>query len=128
MGTTLGGASRAADILIVKQDILYGLGIANDPEKSSWTVIQPNGHVVTILLHASPLRGTTAFQSLHWLSPELLPAGKDWLSYNPAAGRLPETFQKYDHHFALIQVPNSCTVDIRLRNFTIQMARKYYHF
>ena len=113
-GTDAWRREQAADF-IVKQDILYGLGIAHDPQMSSWTVVQPDGHAVTALLHASPLRGTTAFESLHWLSPKLLPAGKNWLSYSPAAGRLPESLQEYDHHFALIQVPNSCAVDIRLQ-------------
>ena len=126
-GTGAWRREQAADF-IVKQDILYGLGIAHDPEQSSWTVVQPNGHAVTELLHASPLRGATAFQSLHWLSPELSPAGRDWLSYRPVARHLPESRREYDHHFALIQVPNSCAVDIRLQKIHDSDGQKILPF
>jgi hypothetical protein len=103
-----------AATLIVEQDILYGLGIAHDPAASFWTVLQPDGHFVTVLLHASPLRRPFTV-NLRWLSPEPMKGmGREWLSYSPASGHLPQSLQNYDNHFALIHVPGSCAVYIRL--------------
>jgi len=61
---------NAAQFMVV-QDLLYGLGIAANPNASTWTVTRPNGEVVT-----RPLDATQLQKGLE----------KDWIAYRARSG------------------------------------------
>ncbi len=106
-----------AAVFIEAQDLLYGLGIAPDPDRSTWTVRAPSGTTVTQTLAASALRKGEPFaKGTRWLSPEPL-AGMDadWLSYRPAAGELPQSLRDIDTYFRRFPVPGSCATYVRMQ-------------
>jgi hypothetical protein len=131
--TLLGGTKawrrENAASLIDLQDILYGLGIAHDPQVSYWTVLLPDGRSVTALLHSYALGKEPLPVNERWLSPELLKGmSNNWISYRPEYGVVPESLRNYDDHFALIHIPNSCAVDIRLQDITDTDGQKIVPF
>jgi len=107
-----------AAVFIVIQDLLYGLGIANDPQASTWTVRLPDGRVVSQRLEAYPLReGDEVPAGARWLSPEPAKnAEKDWIAYRPQFGEVPESWRDFDSHFRLFPATGSCAQVVRLQN------------
>lgn len=107
-----------AALLIVVQDLLYGLGIAADPRASTWTVSLPDGRVVTHRLDAYPLRmGDDLPSGEGWLSPDSAQESeKDWIAYRPQSGEVPETWRDYAQPFRLFPATGSCAQVVRLQS------------
>ena len=106
-----------AAVFVEVQDLLYGLGIAPDPDHSTWTVRTPSGATVAQTLTATALRKGEPFANgTRWISPEPL-AGMDpdWLSYRPAAGELPPSLRDIDTYFRRFPVPGSCATYVRIQ-------------
>jgi hypothetical protein len=113
------GFRRAnAALFIIVQDLLYGLGIATDPESTTWTVTLPDGRAVTRHVQAYPLRkGDDLFDADRWLTPE--PGkwgGRNWLAYRPLSGSVPETWRDPDNPFRNFPASGSCARVIRLKS------------
>ena len=87
-GTEAFRAENAA-AFIEFPDILYGVGIAHDPDRSTWTVRMADGSEVTRVLTAYEEKaGMSIPYGPRWRSPEPLKAmGADWVSYRRRAGR-----------------------------------------
>lgn len=107
-----------AALFIVYPDLLYGLGIAREPDRSTWTVRLPDGNVVTRVL--------TAYEQstdMHvpygprWRSPEPLKGmGADWSAYAPASGTLPQSARNFDNHFLYAPAEGSCAAYVRVQD------------
>jgi hypothetical protein len=119
-----------AALFIVVQDLLYGLGIAVDPEASTWTVRLPDGRLVTHRLEAYPLRkGARLHYGVRWLSPE--PAAgveKDWIAYRPRSGDVPESWRDFNDHFRRFAASGSCAQVVRLQNIADTEGQKIEPF
>jgi hypothetical protein len=111
---TLRGGSQqwrrvyAAEYLML-QDMLHGLDIAPDADRSTWTVLTPQGTSITRALAAYELRPDQPDPFVErWLSSEPL-AGLDkaWQTYQPEA--LPLSLQDYDTPFHTGLLPDGCT-------------------
>ncbi|HXS21143.1 MAG TPA: hypothetical protein VN735_07910 [Steroidobacteraceae bacterium] len=103
---------------VVVQDLLYGLGIATDPKASTWTVMLPDGRVVTHRLDSYPLqRGQHLPEADRWLSPEPVNGvERDWVAYRPQSGDVPPTWRDFGNHFRLFSVAGSCAQVVRLQS------------
>ncbi len=106
-----------AAVYIEVQDLLYGLGIAPDPDRSAWTVRTASGATITQALVATPLReGESLANETRWISPEpLVGMDADWLSYGPASGELPQSLRSFDTYFLRFRVPGSCATYVRIQ-------------
>jgi hypothetical protein len=114
-GGTQAFRRETAAIYIAVQDLLYGLGIARDAGKSSWTVQLPDGRVVSRTLVAAPEKSVFSPDGLRWRSPEPLPGmGRDWVSATPARATLPLSERNMDALFLRAAVPGSCAMYVRL--------------
>ncbi|HUI99990.1 MAG TPA: hypothetical protein VLY46_07125 [Usitatibacter sp.] len=106
-----------AAVSIEVQDLLYGLGIAADPDRSAWTVRTTSGATVTEVLAATPMReGESLASETRWISPEPL-AGMDadWLPYRPASAERPQSLRDFDTYFRRLPVPGSCATYVRMQ-------------
>ncbi len=119
---TLRGGTEAfrrenAATSIDAQDLLYGLGITNDPEHSTWTVRFADGRLVTRALTAYPdSKDALLTYSGRWRSPEPLKGmGSDWVAYHPAIGTLPRTEHDIDNLFYRGPVPGTCAMYVRVQ-------------
>jgi hypothetical protein len=104
-------------VFIVLQDMLYGLAIARDPSRSTWTMRMPNGERVTRILIAAPDGKDDPFPyGFRWTSPEPVKGmGPEWEAYKPAVGDLPLSRQNMDRTFLNVPIPNSCASYIRIQ-------------
>lgn len=94
---------------ITYQDLLHGLDIAPDADRSTWTVITPAGTSVTRTLEAAEIAADQPDPfPKRWLSSEPL-AGlvEGWQIYQPEA--LPPTLQDFDTPFRTAVLPDGCT-------------------
>ena len=107
-----------AAVYIVVQDLLYGLGIANDPGASTWSVRLPDGRLATHRLEAYSLhKGDELPAGVRWLSPEPAKgAEKDWIAYRPQTGDVPDSWRDFDNHFRLFPAAGSCAQIVRLQH------------
>ena len=107
-----------AALFIIVQDLLYGLGIADDPKSSTWTVTLPEGREVTRRLESYPLpRGEGLPSGERWLFPEQdNDSEKDWVAYRPQAGEVPETWRNAGNHFRLFPALGGCAQVVRLQS------------
>jgi hypothetical protein len=114
----------------VIQDILYGLGIAKDAEKSTWTVRLPSGATVTRTLTALSLPKSDPFPyGERWTSPDPLKImGPQWHSYAPATGHLPMSRQDIDTYFVDRAIPGSCARYIRIQDIVDTDGQKIAPF
>jgi hypothetical protein len=103
---------------MVVQDLLYGLGIASEPNASTWTVALPDGATATRRLDAYPMRkGDNISSGDRWLSPEPNQGiERDWGVYRPQSAELPETWRDIDDPFRLFPAKDSCAEVVRLRS------------
>ncbi|HEY2069165.1 MAG TPA: hypothetical protein VGG48_06395 [Rhizomicrobium sp.] len=117
-------------IFVVIQDLLYGLGIAKDPDHSTWTVRLPSGKTVTHTLTATPLSKTDPFPyGFRWLSPEPLKAmGAGWQSAKPASGKIPLTRHNLDRVFLDAPIEGSCARFIRMQDIVDTDGQKIKPF
>jgi hypothetical protein len=110
---------NAARFMVV-QDLLFGLGIATNPNASTWTVTLPDGQVVTRRLPASALvQGAHLPDGQRWLSPEPIQGlESDWIAYRPQSGEIPQTWQDFETHFRLSGAAGSCAQVVRLQSIS----------
>ncbi|GLQ88866.1 S41 family peptidase [Dyella flagellata] len=104
---------------LVVQDLLYGLGIATNPDASTWTVTLPDGRTVTHRLAAYAKRkGDSMPSSERWLSPEPNKDSDepDWSAYHPQSAMLPETWRDFDNPYRLFSAEGSCAKVVRLQS------------
>lgn len=103
---------------IVVQDLLYGLGIANDPKASTWTVVLSDGRTVTHRLDAYSMhKGENIPSGERWLSPEPSKGvERDWSAYHSQIAPLPETWRDFDNPFRLFPAADSCAQVVRLQS------------
>lgn len=100
------------------QDLLYGLGIAADPQVSSWTVLLPDGRTVTRPLDAYSMHKDDGMPlDGHWLSPELSKGtGQDWSAYHPQSADLPQTWRDLDDPYRRFPAAGSCAQVVQLQS------------
>jgi hypothetical protein len=94
---------------ITYQDLLHGLDIAPDADRSSWAVITPEGASLTRTLEAAEVSADRPDPfPKRWLSSEPL-AGltEGWQVYQPAAS--PTTLQDFDTTFRTSVLADGCT-------------------
>lgn len=132
---TLRGGTEAfrrenVSAFIVVQDLLYGIGIAHDPHKSTWTVRSPSGQSVSHTLVAAQIAKDDPFPNgFRWTSPEPMKGmGPEWKAYSPAAGHLPLSLQQMDRVFVRETIPNSCAVYIRVQDILDEGDQKIQPF
>jgi hypothetical protein len=128
-GTEAFRAENAA-AFIEFPDILYGLGIARDPARSTWTVGMADGSEVTRVLTAYEEKaGMSIPYGPRWRSPEPLKAmGADWVSYAPASGTLPQSERDFDNHFLFAPVAGSCAAYVRVQDIVDTDGQKIQPF
>jgi hypothetical protein len=119
---TLRGGEEAfrrvsAAVYMQEQELLYGLGIARNPDRAVWTVRLPDGRTVSHELVAEPEKSQPQFtDGPRWRSPApSKTTPKDWVAANPANGTLPLSEENMDLHFFRAPVPGSCAVYVRLQ-------------
>jgi hypothetical protein len=132
---TLRGGTEAfrrenAALFIEEQDLDYGLGIARDPVKATWTVRLPSGATVTRTLDAAPLpKDDSLPYGMRWTSPEPMAGmGPGWAAYAPASGQLPLSRRHLDTLFESEAIPASCARYIRIQAITDQDGQKIAPF
>ncbi len=132
---TLRGGTAAfrrenVSIFGVLQELLYGLGIAHERDKSTWTVRLPSGAMVTHTLMAAPMPKDDPFDyGTRWLSPEPRKGmGPGWLIYAPQSGHLPQSRQNIDNLFVNLPVGNSCARYIRMEDIVDTEGQKIQPF
>lgn len=98
------------------QELLYGLGIARAPDRSSWTVRLPDGRTVAHMIVAEPETDQPQYtHGRRWRSSQPMKAmGSDWLSALPANATRPLSEQDMDALFFRAPVPGSCAVYVRI--------------
>jgi len=116
-----------AALFIIVQDLLFGLGIAQDPEASTWTVSLPDGREVTHRLEASALpRGEGLPSGERWLFPDGVEKG--WAAYRPRSSEVPETWLEPGNHFRLFPAAGSCAEVVRLQSIADSDGQKIAPF
>lgn len=125
-----GFRQQSAAIYILVQDLLYGLGIADDPEASTWTVRLPDGQLVTQRLQASALQQGSALPSGgRWLSAEPNKGVEQgWAAYRPHADDLPDTWREPDNRFRLFPARDSCAQVVRVQSIADEGEQKIASF
>lgn len=120
-----------AAVFIVVQDLLYGLGIAADPRSSTWTVLLPDGRVVTHRLAAHPLNaGEELASGERWLFADAASGSEEggWITYRPSSGEVPETWRDYGDHFRLFSAAGSCAQVVRVQSIADTVGQKIAPF
>jgi hypothetical protein len=119
--TLRGGAENfrryMAPINLQTQDALYGLGIASDPLRSTWTVERPDGTQVSETLQSYPRTEKEPFAfPERWFANETLKGlDRGWQAYD--AGRKPPvSLADFDRHFRRFWLPGSCTLVIQFKS------------
>ena len=102
---------------IVMQDLLFGLGIASEAERSVWTVRLPDGAVVTQTLTAyRDESGEWIPEDERWLSPEPVDGVEhDWVAERARSGEVPETWREWDKPFRVFPAGDGCTRVVRIQ-------------
>lgn len=113
-GGTVSWRRYLASEMITTQDILYGAGIASDPERATWTVVLPDGtrHDRAITAY-TPKSSDPSPDTYRWLSPEPL-KGLGWSSFRPEA--VPLTNADFDKTFRAVRPARSCAMLIQLKS------------
>lgn len=118
-----------AGVFLQMQDVLYGLGIAPDADRSTWTVETPDGSRVSATLTAyKRLRGEPAPFPERWFSNEKLKGlDKGWQAYDPGK-TLPIALRDFDTPFRRFWIGNTCTLAIQLKANTDEDGAKLDDF
>ncbi|MGN6514915.1 MAG: hypothetical protein ACTHLR_03635 [Rhizomicrobium sp.] len=129
-GGTEGFRRENVPVFIVLQDLLYGLGIAHAPRKSTWSVRTPSGQIVSHALTAAPIAKEDPFPyGFRWTSPEPMKGmGAEWRAYAPAEGHLPLSRQQMDRIFERVAIPGSCATYIRIQEILDEGDQKIQPF
>jgi hypothetical protein len=119
-----------AALFIDDHDLLYGLGIARDPGQSVWTLKMPDGRTITRTLIAYSDKPGAMFDfGMRWRSPEPIKgAEKDWASYFPASGMLPQSERDFNNHFLYASIPGSCAAYVRVQDIVDTDGQKIQPF
>jgi hypothetical protein len=116
-----------AALFIIVQDLLFGLGIAQEPKASTWTVSLPDGREVTHRLEGSPLpRGQGLPSGERWLFPDGVEKG--WVAYRPQSREVPETWLEPGKHFRRFPAGGSCAQAVRLQSIADSDGQKIASF
>jgi hypothetical protein len=128
-GTEPFRAENAA-VFIENQELLYGLGIAREPDRSVWTVSTPDGRTVTHTLKSYADKGDVMFTyGPRWRSPaRLKDMDTDWISYAPARGTLPLSLRDFDNHFFRSPIAGTCAEYIRVQDIADTDGQKIQPF
>jgi hypothetical protein len=106
-----------ASLYLYYQDFLYGTDIAQDPDKSTWTVESPSGARITRTLEAKvPPESAPYAYVKRWLSNEPfagMTAG--WQVFQPDSG-LPLPLQDFDTAFRRLRPANSCVMFLQYKS------------
>jgi hypothetical protein len=104
-----------ASFYVMVQDILYGVGIAPEAARSSWTVVMPDGQTRTQVLHAYRLEESEELPDLVRLfSSEPLKGAPGGNIYQ--AGReLPLALRDFDRIFRRVRLPGICAMYVQLK-------------
>jgi len=107
-----------AAVFIEFPDILYGLGIAHEPDRSTWVVRMSDGSAVTrVLMAYKENAGAAVPYGPRWRSPEPLKTmGPDWVSYAPQSRTLPQSERDFDNHFLFAPIDGSCADYLRVQD------------
>lgn len=99
------------------QDFLYGLDVAADIDKSTWTVMSPSGTLVTRTLQAyTPPESEPYVYVKRWVSSEALEGlTKGWQAFQPER-ELPLSLKDFDQPFRRIRLPNSCVMFLQYKS------------
>ena len=106
-----------ASLYLYYQDFLYGTDVAQDPDKSTWTVESPSGARVTRILEAKvPPESAPYAYVKRWLSSEPFPGMTEgWQVFQPDSG-LPLSLQDYDTAFRRLRLANSCVMFLQYKS------------
>jgi len=118
-----------AALLITIQDILNGLGIAPNANRSTWTVQKADGtHVTeTLTAYRRPEDEPRDFAERWYSSEPRKEMGKDWKSFGPAKG-LPISLKDFDEPFRRFWLGDGCTAVIQLKSNTDEGTHKIGDF
>jgi hypothetical protein len=98
---------------IVQQDILYGAGIAKDPDHALFTV-ERNGATRDVTIDAfTPKPSAPPVKWTRWLEPAAVPGLKDWQLLQPAS--IPDTLKDGATTFRRERIAGSCAMLIELK-------------
>jgi len=117
--TLRGGTARwrryLASDMITTQDVLYGAGIASNPDHSTWTVAMPDGTTRTRVItgYRPKTNDDPSLDTNRWLSPEPV-KGLGWISFKPDA--VPATDADFDKTFRAVRIPATCAMLIQLKS------------
>ena len=119
-----------AAVFIEFPDILYGIGIAREPDRSIWIVRMADGSAVTrVLVAYREKAGASLIYGERWRSPEPMKTmGADWASYAPATGTLPQSERDFDNHFLFAPVKASCADYVRVQDIVDTDGQKIQPF
>jgi hypothetical protein len=98
-----------ASVYLTNQEMLHGLDIAPDADRSTWSVITPDGTSLsqTLTAYETPQKAPDVFVD-RWLSSEPLTGMEQgWQTYQPAS--LPPPLQDYDNNFRSSVLADGCT-------------------
>jgi hypothetical protein len=106
-----------ASVYLTFQDMLFGLDVATDADRSTWTVIAPTGATVTRVVDAyvPPESEADPFVK-RWLSSEPLKnLTEGWRSFQPDAP-LPIALKDFDTTFRQMRLPGSCSHYVQFKS------------
>ncbi|MBV9992627.1 MAG: hypothetical protein JOZ72_15210 [Alphaproteobacteria bacterium] len=106
-----------AQWVLNSSEILYGLGIAPAPDRSTWTFRTRTGGTATrTLAGAQPGYDDPAPDIWRWSSPEPVKDDKQrWAAFTPPDWKAPLTLEEPDKLFRAAHVPGSCAMLVQLR-------------
>ncbi len=98
---------------ITLQDILYGAGIAADPDRSLFTVEQNGSMRDRMIASYTPKPSDPLVKWMRWLEPAPVPGLKDWRLLQPAG--IPDTLMDGAKTFRRERIAGSCAMLIELK-------------
>jgi hypothetical protein len=114
-GGTQQWRSLLASQYLTRQDLLYGIDVARDPQHSDWTVETPAG-IVTRRLEAFVPSGSDSPPITRWLSSEHLTGREEtWRSVEPDHA-LPLSLSDFDTAFRSLPIPGTCAYYVQLKS------------
>src|ERR1700722_7591435 len=116
-GGTPGWRRLYASQYLVLQDMLYGIDVAPDMQRSNWTVETPGGATITRSLDAyAPPASEPSVSVKRWLSSEPLTgmAGQ-WRAVEPDHPP-PISLNDFDKAFRSLPLPRTCTQLVQLKS------------
>ena len=99
------------------QDLLFGVDVAPDRQRSNWSVETASGSTITRTLDAIPApAGEPAVSATRWLSSEPLAGmGGAWRAVEPDRP-LPISLTDFDRAFRNLRLPGTCAQLVQLKS------------